>query len=132
VPYKITQREKDTYAALRRIVAKIPPTASVAATDMEVPHVSNRYTVFTLRSHHGDADYILVNRNSFTSDTRSIFKEALSRNDYGLVATEAPFYLFKRDVVDPAPGTDQALSALGVRARDRKPKHEPKHEKGQP
>jgi uncharacterized membrane protein len=133
VPYKITQREKDTYAALRRIVAKIPPTASVAATDMEVPHVSNRYTVFTLRSHHGDADYILVNRNSFTSDIRSIFKEALSRNDYGLVATEAPFYLFKRDVVDPAPGTDQALSALGVRARDRKPKHEPKHEKeGQP
>lgn len=124
LPYKITQQEKSTYAALRRVVAKIPATASVAATDMEVPHVSNRFSVFTLRSHHGDADYLLLNKSALASDSRSILKEALSRNDYGLVAIDAPFYLFKRDMADASPATDQALQALGLRARDRKRKHE--------
>jgi uncharacterized membrane protein len=119
VPYQITPQEKATYAALRRIIAKIPPQASVAATDMEVPHVSNRFSVFTLRSHHGDADYLLVNKSAVTSEARTLLKDALAHNDYGLVADDAPFYLFKRELVD-APGTDEALRALGLRAKDRK------------
>jgi uncharacterized membrane protein len=118
VPYKITQAEKDTYAALRKIAARIPQQASVAATDMEVPHVSNRYSIFTLRTHHGDAEYLLVNRNSVASDTRNILKDAVSRNDYGLIATEAPFYLFKRGAVSD--DTDKAFQQLGVKPRERK------------
>jgi hypothetical protein len=122
LPYKITPAEKDTYAALRRIVAKIPRQASVAATDMEVPHVSNRFSVFTLRMHHGDAEYLLVNRNAIASDSRNILKDAIARNDYGLIATERPFYLFKRDVAGS--GTEHAFQALGVKAKDSKRKRE--------
>lgn len=121
VPYKITQAEKDTYAALRRIAARIPQEASVAATDMEVPHVSNRYSIFTLRSHHGDAEYLLVNRNAVAQDTRNILKDAVSRNDYGLIASEPPFYLFKQGAISD--GTEKALQQLGVRPRERKRHH---------
>jgi uncharacterized membrane protein len=121
VPYKITQAEQDTYAALRKIAARIPPQASVAATDMEVPHVSNRYSIFTLRTHHGDAEYLLVNRNAVGSDTKNILKDAVSRNDYGLLATESPFYLFKRGATSE--GTEKAFQQLGVKPRERKRGH---------
>jgi uncharacterized membrane protein len=118
VAYKITPAEQQTYAALRRIAAKIPPTAAVAATDMEVPHVSNRFSIYTLRTHHGDAEYLLVNRNAVAADTRSIMKDAMTRNEYGLVATEEPFYLFKRGSSSPA--TEQAIQSLGIRLKKRK------------
>ena len=125
LPYKISAEETAAYAALRRIVAKIPGQASVAATDMEVPHVSNRFSAFTLRTHHGDADYLLINRNSVASDTRNVLKDALARNDYGLVAADAPFYLFKRGPATP--GTDKAFDKCGVRSHQEK-KHS--HDKG--
>jgi uncharacterized membrane protein len=117
VPFHMTQAEKDTYAALRRAANKIPREASVAATDLEVPHVSNRFSIYTLRSHHGDADYLLVNRASVAADTKNVLKDAISRNDYGLVANEAPFYLFKRGANTPE--TDAALQTLGLRPRKR-------------
>ena len=127
LPYKITQAEKDTYAQLRKIITKIPPTASVAATDMEVAHVSNRFSVYTLRMIHGDADYLLVNKRSVDPNTRNIIKDATTRNEYGLVATEGPFYLFKRGPATP--GTDKALQSIGVLSKEKKRKGE-KGEKG--
>jgi uncharacterized membrane protein len=125
LPYKITDTEQRTYASLRKVIARIPPQASVAATDMEVPHVSNRLSVFTLNSIHADADYLLVNSNAVSSGTRNMLKDAASRNDYGLVVKDGPFYLFKRDFVSPE--TDAALQALGVRS-NRPKKHDPKKE----
>jgi hypothetical protein len=79
--------------------------------------------VFTLRSHHGDADYLLVNRHAVASDTRSILRDAVSRNDYGLVASEGPFYLFKKDAISE--DTEKAFSALSLKGRERK-----RHKKG--
>jgi uncharacterized membrane protein len=114
VPYKMTQVEKETYAQLRRVVAKIPPQASVAATEMEVPHVSNRFSIYTLGSFHGDADYLLANRAAVSQGHRNVMKDAIARHDYGLVTNVGPFYLFKRGT--ETPGTDEALQALGVRA----------------
>lgn len=112
VPFKITDAERRTYAQLRSVVAHIPPQASVAATDMEVPHVSNRLSVYTLSSIHADADYLLVNRNAMSSSNRTVLKDATTRNEYGLVSHEGPFYLFKRDFT--AAGTEAAWQALGV------------------
>jgi uncharacterized membrane protein len=125
LPYKITDAERKTYASLRKIVAKIPPQAAVAATDMEVPHVSNRVSVYTLSSIHADADYLLVNRDAILSQTRTVLRDATSRNDYGLVGHEGPFYLFKRGMVTD--GTEEALRALGV-SSNRPKKHN--HDKG--
>lgn len=85
VPFKITQEEQRIYAALKKISAKIPKTASVAATDSLVPHISNRFSAYTLRTHHGDADYLLLNKNALAPDVRNVLKAALTRNRYGFV-----------------------------------------------
>jgi len=122
LPYKITDTEKQTYAALRQVIAKIPTRASVAATDMEVPHVSNRVSVYTLSTIHADADYLLINSNAVLPATRNVLRDATSRNDYGLVMHQGPFYLFKRGA--STPGTETAFQALGVTARPRKHNHE--------
>jgi len=120
VPFQITQAERETYAALNRVIAHIPQDASVAATDMEVAHVSNRFTIYTLRAHHGNADYLLINKNGVSGNTRNVLKDALRKNDYGLVTSELPFYLFARGAMNPR--TDKALQLLGLRAaRDSKP-----------
>lgn len=116
VPYKITASEKDQYAKLKKIVARIPREASVAATDREVPHISNRYSAYTLRIHHGDSDYLLINQTGVAPDVRNIVQNALSRNDYGFVTKEGPFYLFKRGHVSSE--TEKALKTLGLRPRE--------------
>ena len=122
LPYKITDAERRTYAALRQVVAKIPTQASVAATDMEVPHVSNRVSVYTLSTIHADADYLLVNSNAVLPATRAVLKDATTRNDYGLVIHQRPFYLFKREAATP--GTDAAFQALGLTVRPKKHNHD--------
>jgi uncharacterized membrane protein len=114
IPFKISQTERDTYAALRKVIAKIPGEASVAASDMQVPHVSNRFSVYTLSGGHGDADYLLLDRSTLAYATRKIVTDATSRSDYGFVTKEGQFYLFKRGVITP--GTEEALQALGVGA----------------
>jgi uncharacterized membrane protein len=120
VPFQINQTERVTYAALNRVIAHIPADASVAATDMEVAHVSNRFTIYTLRAHHGNADYLLINKAGVSGNTRNVLKDALRKNDYGLVASELPFYLFAKGVVSPR--TDKALQLMGLRAaRDSNP-----------
>jgi uncharacterized membrane protein len=47
--FTITPDEEKRYADLVAMIKKIPPRASVAATEQEVPHVSNRPNVFTLK-----------------------------------------------------------------------------------
>lgn len=116
VPYKITGSEKDQYAKLRKVIARIPPEASVASTDREVPHISNRYSAYTLRVHHGDADFLLINHTGIAPDVRNIIQTALSRNDYGFVVKEGPFYLFKRGHVSDE--TEKALKTLGLRPKE--------------
>jgi uncharacterized membrane protein len=116
VPYKITASEKDQYAKLKKVVSLIPRTASVAATDREVPHISNRYSAYTLRIHHGDSDYLLINQTGVAPDVRNIVQNALSRNDYGYVTKEGPFYLFKRGHVSSE--TEKAFKTLGLRSRE--------------
>lgn len=117
VPFTISEAERRTYADLRKLVALIPPEASVAATDSEVPHVSSRFSIFTLRSHHANSDYLLVNSGAVSGETKSIVRDAMNKNQYGVVAQQGLFYLFKRGAVTP--DTDKALQTLGIRL-DRK------------
>jgi uncharacterized membrane protein len=117
VPFSISDAERRTYADLRKVIAHIPAEASVAATDSEVPHVSNRFSIFTLRSHHANSDYLLLNVGAVVGETKNIVRDAINKNEYGIVAQQGLFYLFKRGVATP--GTEKALHDLGIR-RDRK------------
>jgi len=110
IEFQLTPEEQQRYAALQRILALIPPTASVAASENLNPHIAARLDAYTLRFAHGDADYLLLRRGDLY--TPSTVKSAFDRHPYGLIASEAGIYLFKRDVTTP--GTDAARRELGV------------------
>ncbi len=109
-----TPEDVKRYAGFQQLVAKIPESASVAATEAEVAHVSARANTFTLKSDHGDAEYLLVNKNGAMN--RKVLQAAFDRNVYGLVGQSLDtFYLFKKGFKSPA--TAQALNALRLHAK---------------
>jgi uncharacterized membrane protein len=114
IAFSMSAAEKEANRDLRSIAARIPLSASVAATERECPHVSTRPTAYALRLGHGDADYLLVRKGQLeVQGTDKQFIDALSRNEYGLVARSGEFFLFGRDFASPA-ATEAALAELGV------------------
>jgi uncharacterized membrane protein len=114
--FGITDEERETYTRLRAVVARIPTEASVAATEREVPHVSARRTVFSLKISHGDADYLLVHRRRLhMGRSRAELAEALAGSAYGLVVEEGPFLLFRKGHVSTATAAAVAGLDLGPR-----------------
>lgn len=110
IEFQMTPEEKQRYAALQRILAMIPQSASVAASENLNPHIAARLDAYALRFAHGDADYLLLRRGDLYSP--GVVRNAFDRHPYGLIAEEAGIYLFKRDVVTP--GTQKARIELGV------------------
>lgn len=105
--------EQSRYEELQSVKSKIPSSASVAATDSEVSHVSARMIVYTLRAHHGDADFLLIYRHGLGfAQTRSTIQDAVSRNAYGLVHDGENYVLLQRGTTTPE--TSQALRKLGI------------------
>jgi uncharacterized membrane protein len=97
------RRHKDLYELIRMI----PSTASVAATEMEAPHVSNRRFCFTLRFAYEDADYLLMSLDEARSGTTNqILKGAIATGKYGYVGRRGNFALWKR-------GGDQSRNDQG-------------------
>jgi uncharacterized membrane protein len=109
------------YHSFREVAALIPREATVAATDAESPHVSARPTAYSLRDHHGDAEYLLVSKDGLDyGGARKNLEDALGRNVYGLVKRDAyGLYLFKRGA--ELPGTDEAIESLGLKPKRKKP-----------
>lgn len=110
IEFQLTPEDRSRWAALQRILAMIPPDASVAASENLNPHIAARMDAYTLRFAHGDADYLLLRRGDLY--TPGTVKQAFDRHPYGLIASEMGIYLFKRDVTTP--GTDAARRELGV------------------
>ncbi|HEU4413090.1 MAG TPA: DUF2079 domain-containing protein [Polyangiaceae bacterium] len=116
IRFSMTSAERQRYRDFRELVANIPGDASVAATDRECPHVTARRTAYTLRDHHGDADYLLVAKETISyGGTRKNIEEAVSRNPYRLVGAKGGFFLFGRG--EPTPETAPALAELGVKPK---------------
>ena len=83
--------------------------ASVAATETEAPHVSNREDCFTLRFGHDNADYLLVSINEAKlGATRKHFTQAVSSGQYGFLRQSGGFMLWKR-------GAPQDKNAAGLK-----------------
>lgn len=100
--FTITPDEEKRYADLKTLIAKIPPRASVAATEQEVPHVSNRPNAFTLKISAGRAEYLLVHRYRINGDARKHLEEVLKVQPYDLIATQGEFLLFRRGKLSEA------------------------------
>lgn len=109
--FTMTDAEKQSYAAFNRLAAMIPQSASVAATESEISHVAARKDAYTLKDHHGDAEYLLIRAGAAN---KTLLDEAFARNAYGLLARhEKTFYLFKKGHVSPE--TALAKAELGIR-----------------
>jgi uncharacterized membrane protein len=119
VTFEESAEDIRNYAAFKELIALIPPDASVAASETEIPHVAARANAYTLRTAHGDADYLLIRKHgSYDANT---LRAAFTRNEYGLVEQyKQMFYLFERN--RESSRTQQAMAELGVRPR-KKPKN---------
>ncbi|HEY8922849.1 MAG TPA: DUF2079 domain-containing protein [Polyangia bacterium] len=111
IEFTMSADEKKRYAVLKKMLAMIPPNASVAGSETEVPHVSARVNAFDLRFSHGDADFLLVRSGSLYAP--AVLKQAFERNRYGLISSDMGLYLFQRDV--DGSGTDAARAILGAK-----------------
>ena len=110
----MTPAEKQRYADLKQLLAMIPPSASVAATEQETPHISARKIAYTLRWPPGPVDYLLVGRSHIGDLSRSSLNAALADpKEFGLLAERGDeLFLFKRGFTSPQTGP--ARIKLGV------------------
>lgn len=96
----ITPEEIQRLARLRSVIAKIPPGASVAATNREGPHVSTRLDCFSLSFAKGrHVDFILLDLNAVDDGVRDELSH-LELERYGLVTRQDTFVLLGR-ATDP-------------------------------
>ncbi|MCU0656290.1 MAG: DUF2079 domain-containing protein [Polyangiaceae bacterium] len=113
IEFHITDAEKRRYQELRRLGAMVPREASLAATERESPHVAARLDAYALRDHHGEADYLLINKQQLSfGNTRRTIQDAFKVANYGLLASGDVFYLFKKN--HSSPETEGARAALGI------------------
>jgi len=119
VIFTMTEEEKQRYQTMKKMVAMIPPTASVAASEMEVPHVAARLDAYTLKDAPAEAEYVLVSVGQMGSgNTRAAVTQMFAADPFGLVMQGQGLYLFKRGHVSPE--TKAALSALGLKNRGKR------------
>jgi uncharacterized membrane protein len=114
VAFGISPAERQRYADFRLLAAKIPLTASVAASEHVVAHVSNRPDAYTFKIAHGDAEHLLIDSREFRGRDRATAEHAFASHRYGLLDQRGGFYLFKRN--HQSPETAPALRKLRVRS----------------
>jgi len=108
---RISPAERRRLADLNSIARLIPPDASVAATDHEGPHVSNRLTFYSLKTTLGDKpDYVLYGSNVSVRLERTHVQRALASGEYGLAAERGEFRLLHRGA--PTDKNGELLRAL--------------------
>jgi uncharacterized membrane protein len=112
IPFHVTEAERARYRDLQEVIAMIPSEASVAATDPENPHTTNRISAYAFRTGSGDAEYLLI-RTFGSQSARRNAQRTLDEHPYGLVAKVGEFYLFKRG--HESPETADALTKLRLK-----------------
>lgn len=103
-----TDSDRQRYADLKKLIAKVPPLAKISAAEFVVPHVSSRPDAYTLRNGTYDAEYLLW-ESPPRDDERFFVQEAL-KGPFGVVASSGPFVLAKR-------GYDKSENQLWLKKR---------------
>jgi uncharacterized membrane protein len=111
-PFRVglSPADKARHADLHSLIKQIPPTASVAASEMLVAQISSRKNAYTLRIGIFDADYILA-RLPMGGDERNLVVDALRTGAYGVQAEKGEFILFRRGA--PRDSADAFLRRIG-------------------
>jgi uncharacterized membrane protein len=103
IQFNMSPEDRKRYAGLKELLAMIPPTASVAATEQETAQVSTRKIIYPLRWPPGPVDFIFVGRSHIGDLSRASLNAALANpSEYGLLAERGDeLFLFKRGHVSP-------------------------------
>ena len=92
----LTEQDRKNLADLRALGSKIPRRASASMSEGEVPHFSNRMTIYTLRlAGHSGAEYILYKKDSGDAGANQA-NEAMNTGRYQRVEERGNFVLLKR------------------------------------
>jgi uncharacterized membrane protein len=88
-------------AQITALLARVPPTASVAATDTLNPHLSDRYTLFLLPDPQSyTADYVAIDVSADVSTNRSadqaMYEAMLTSGNYCIIGTAGQVVLLQR------------------------------------
>jgi uncharacterized membrane protein len=78
---------------LAELAAQVPPGARLAVTEAELPHLSTRLHIFSLRDGLFEADYLLYDVNGFGAKTA---EDALSRGEYARMEEKGGLKLLRR------------------------------------
>lgn len=111
IVFEMTDAERERLEELRGLIAKIPPRASLVASESLVPHVSNRPEARTVRQGIPDVEYLLlsVNETRGGEQAERLLRDLGTWPDqrFGMIEKTQRFQLWKRG----AP-TAQNISAL--------------------
>lgn len=112
IQFKVTPQELERHKNLKELVAMIPQSAQVAATDQELPHVSTRRVTYHIHGSIGAAEYMLIGKMHINGKSRGPISKLLPEKHWGLVAKRGEdLFLFKKGHVSPE--TRDAKKALG-------------------
>lgn len=89
---KFAKRDRERYAQLAEALRLVPSSASVAATEKMVPHVSNRREVYVFPR---EADFLLVHEADLDEGRRRALEDFL-RGDYRVVRSMREVRLLER------------------------------------
>jgi len=97
IDFGYSNEERERYAQLKRVIAVIPPDATVVATENVGPHVSSRRYMYAMRRGLYDCEYLVAAKNELDFEqTRKLFTEAVHKGTYGVVAREGDFVVMKK------------------------------------
>lgn len=117
ISFELTDAARARYADMKSVANKIPPDASVAATETLNPQISARKEAYVFRYDVGPVDFIFLSDGEMGGDLRNTLGNKFSKEKYGLFAKgKREFYLFKRGY--DSPETADALRHLGIRVRE--------------
>lgn len=91
----LTDNERQRLGFVRALGAMVPPAASLAVSENEAPQVSNRLTLFALKTGTEDADYVLYRKDSGNLGADQA-NAALAAGQYDLVKELGDFALLRR------------------------------------
>jgi len=114
IQFEMSDSDHKRYDQLKELLAMIPPSASVAATENETPHISTRKDAYPLRIEPPQhPDYVLINPSHIGDLSRSAVDKLFANPyEYGLLAQRGDLYLFKRGYQSPQ--TAAARRAIGL------------------
>jgi hypothetical protein len=97
VPFRsgIKSADRDRHRDLYELIAKVPPRAKIAASEMLAAHVSSRPDAYTLKVGFFDAEFLLVWMTPGGLE-RDLVVGALQAGTFGVVMRKGEFVLAQR------------------------------------